>query len=77
MLQQGIITPSRSPWRSPVVTVSKPDGTIHLRIDFRKLNWITCFDAFPLPQVGNVLECIEKAKYILTLDLAKGYLQIA
>ena len=76
MLAQGIITPSRSPWRSPLVAVDKPDGSLRLCVDFRKLNAITQFDAFSMPQVNELVERIGQANFISTLDLAKGYWQI-
>ncbi|KYO19557.1 hypothetical protein Y1Q_0007488 [Alligator mississippiensis] len=76
MQEQGIIRPSHSPWRSPIVPVSKPDGSLRLCIDFRKLNALTMFDAFPMPYVSHLIERIGEARYISTLDLAKGYWQI-
>lgn len=41
MLALGIITKSRSPWRSPLVAVPKQDGLLRLCVDFRKLNAIS------------------------------------
>lgn len=34
VLQAGIIEPSVSPWKSPLVIVPKPEGTIHICLDF-------------------------------------------
>lgn len=45
-------------------------------VDYRKLNEVATFDAFPMPQVDDVVEKIRQEKYILTLDLTKGYWQI-
>ena len=56
MLQLGIIEPSRRPWRRYPVMVPKPDGKMRLCIDFRQLNEISKFDAFPMATVEDLLE---------------------
>lgn len=56
--------------------VPKPDGTIRVCVDFRKVNEVAVFDAFPVSQREEMIEKIGQAKYISTLDLMKGYWQI-
>ena len=73
MLQAGIIRQSVSPWASPVVLVPKKDGTIRVCVDFRKVNGVSKFDAYPMPRAEDVFEQIGQAELISTLDLRKGY----
>ena len=40
MLEQGVIQRSRSPWASPIVLVTKRDGTMGLCVDYHHLNSI-------------------------------------
>ena len=75
MLDMGIIQPSTSPWASPIVLVEKKDGDVRFCVDFRKLK-VSKFDAYPMPRVEEVLESVGAARFISTLDLAKGYWQI-
>ncbi|KYO45139.1 hypothetical protein Y1Q_0007428 [Alligator mississippiensis] len=42
----------------------------------KRLNAMEVFDAFPMPHVAELVERIGDARYISTLDLAKGYWQI-
>jgi hypothetical protein len=72
MLEAGVIEESNSEWCSPIVLVPKPDGTIRFCNDFRKLNEISKFDAYPMPRI----ERLGTARYISTLDLTKGYWQV-
>jgi hypothetical protein len=75
MLQAGIITPSESPWASPIVLVEQPNKT-RLCIDYRKLNQVTKKDAYPLPRVDEILNTIGTSNYFSSLDAASGYWQV-
>eukprot|EP00063_Salmo_salar_P025760 XP_014000595.1 PREDICTED: RNA-directed DNA polymerase homolog [Salmo salar] len=44
--------------------------------NFRGVNAISTFDAYPMPSVDELLERLGKAKFITTLDLTKGYWQV-
>ena len=74
MLENNIIKPSNSPWSSSIVLVRKKDGTWRFCIDFRKLNDVTVKDAFPLPQVADLMDNLAGHQYFSTLDLANGIL---
>ena len=72
----GVIRPSKSPYASPVVLVTKKDGSLRLCIDYRKLNSCSTRDAFPLPRIEEALEALGQAKFFSTLDLTSGYWQV-
>lgn len=72
----GIIRRSFSPYSAPVVPVRKPDGTLRLCIDYRKLNQITKGDSFPIPNLVDTLFSLQGMKFFSTIDLIKGYYQI-
>lgn len=76
MLDLEIIEESQSEWSSPIVLVPKPNGTLRFCNDFRKLNEVSRFDAYPMPRVDELIERLGPARYITTLDLTKGYWQI-
>jgi len=76
MLQMGIITRSDSPWASPIVVVPKPDGSIRLCVDYRKVNSISVPDPFPLPRIENLVDKVGRAKYLTKIDMTRGYWQV-
>lgn len=72
----GIIEPSSSEYRSRLVPRQKSDGTIRLAIDYRDLNAITVKDAFPMPNIHQIVHRLSRAKLFSKIDLTKGYYQI-
>ena len=80
-LDEGIIVPSTSPFNSPVwIVPKKPDSQgrprMRMVIDFRKLNEKTISDAYPLPNIIDILDQLGQAQYFSTFDLASGFHQI-
>ena len=76
MLQLRVIEESHSALSSLVVLVSKPDGSFRFCNDFRRLNGVSEFDAYPMPRVDELIERLGPARYLTTLDLTKGYWQV-
>lgn len=65
MLQNGKAVPSQSSWSSPC-----------LLTDYRKLNAVTKLDSFPLPRIDDCIDYVGPAKFVMKLDLLKGYWQV-
>lgn len=42
-------------------------------VDFRKVNAVSKFDAYPMPQVDELIDRLGAALFFPTLDLTKGY----
>ena len=62
-----------------IVTKKKDsEGNIRWRIviDFRRLNEKTIGDAYPLPNIVEILDQLGSAKYFSIFDLASGFHQI-
>lgn len=77
MLRDNIIEPSTSPWAAPVVIVNRADTDPRFCVDFRGLNQVTQKDSYPLPRVDESLDFLARGKFVSTLDLARGYWQVA
>ena len=71
-----MIEPSSSSWASPVVLVTKKDGSICLCVDFRKVNNLTIKDSYPLPRMDDSIDALSGSKWFSTLDLLSGYWQV-
>lgn len=76
MLCLDVIEPSRSAWRSPIVLVPKPDDTIRFCMDYREVNKLATFDAYPMPQADILIGQLGQAQFLSALDLMKGYWQV-
>ena len=76
MVKSGTLVPSQSPWSSAMVPVRKPDGSIRLCIDYRRLNSVTQPDPYMMPRVQDLLDRISQARWLSKLDLNKGFYQI-
>ena len=75
---QGIIRPSVSPWRAQAF-VTREDGTHKRRmvVDYSDtINRFTELDAYPMPNVLEMVEKISQYRYFATFDMKSAYHQI-
>ncbi|XP_063994529.1 uncharacterized protein LOC135172231 [Diachasmimorpha longicaudata] len=78
---RGIIKPSDSPYSSPIWIVPKKEDSLgnkrwRMVIDYRSLNEKTIGDAYPLPNINEILDQLGNAQYFSSFDLASGFHQI-
>ena len=75
LLMLGFIKPSTSPYGTPVFFVKEPTK-LRLVFDFRKLNEKTVKNRTALPNMREVIDRLQGAKYFTKLDLMAGFHQI-
>ncbi len=75
-LQKGWIAHSKSPAGAPILFVPKKDGGLRLCVDYRGLNKVTVKNRYPLPLIGEILDCLVGAKRYTKLDLKDAYYRI-
>ena len=80
ILDKGFISPSYSPWSSPVVLAPKKseNGVPKNRfcVDFRALNAVTKYDSYPLPRYEETTSTLSGSKFFPVLDCYSGFWQI-
>ena len=78
MEKNGIITPVTEPtdWCAPIVPVLKPNGSVRICVDLKRLNAHVKREHFPLPTVEDTLAKLANSKIFSTLDTNSGFWQI-
>ena len=76
LLKKGFVEPSKSPFGAPVFFVKKADGSLRMVCDWRELNKITVKNKACLPNVDDLFDTVQGARYFTKLDLRSGYNQI-
>ena len=76
MFKRGWIHLSKSPFGSLILFIKKPDGSLHLCVDYRKLKAMTIKNRYSLPLISELLDRIKNAKYYTKLDLRDAFNQL-
>ncbi|XP_066946102.1 uncharacterized protein [Macrobrachium rosenbergii] len=58
LLNNGLASPSCSPWASYCILVAKPNGKVRMCTDYRRVNSVTQKDSYPLPRILDILDNI-------------------
>ena len=69
MLEGNVKEHSSSAWSSPIVLVTKKDGSTRFCVDYRCLNDRTVKDAYPISRVDECLDSLTGSKWFSCLDL--------
>jgi len=76
LLEKGWVIDSHSHYVAPIIFVEKPDATLQMCVDYRRLNSIAAKHRYPLPYIENLLDKLHGAHVFTKLDLASGYHQV-
>lgn len=77
LLSQGIIEESRSPWRAQVLITRSINSKKRLVIDYSQtVNKYTQLDAYPLPNMEEIISRVSKFSFFSAIDLKSAYHQI-
>ena len=76
MLAAGVIEKSRSNYCSPIVLVTKKDGSTRFAVDYRQLNSHTKAYSYYLPQIDDILNDLRDSTVYTSLDLKNAFWQL-
>jgi hypothetical protein len=72
-LATGTIQSSKSPQTSPFFFVPKKDGLVHSCPDYRYVNFHTVKNAYPLPLISDLVDCLQGSCVFTKMDIRWGY----
>ena len=72
-LKKGFISLSHAPYTSPVLFAAKPNGSLRVCVDYRKLNAITKRNRYPIPLIEETLAKVIGCKYLTKLDVIAAF----
>ena len=61
MLNKNLFQPNVSPWRTPILSFRKKDGTMRLYIDYIMLNKVTTKKWYPLCSIDDLFDQMKGA----------------
>ncbi|MBW0551124.1 hypothetical protein O181_090839 [Austropuccinia psidii MF-1] len=72
-VEKGFIRPSSSSTGAPVLFVKKKDGGLRLCVDYRKLNFVTRQNRYPVPPMNQLLTVFNGSTIFSKIDLCGAY----
>jgi hypothetical protein len=77
LVKDGIIEPSKSPWRAQVLVAGGGHSKKRLVIDYSQtINRFTHLDAYPLPNIDDMIKEVAQYEVFTCLDLKSAYHQV-
>ncbi|KAG8179723.1 hypothetical protein JTE90_006628 [Oedothorax gibbosus] len=77
LLDEGVIEPSKSPWRAQVFVVKGDNHKPRMVVDYsQNINKYTLLDGYPLPRIDDLINKVSQYKVLSTVDLASAYHQV-
>lgn len=74
--RDGLISPSSSPYQSPIVVVHKKDGSIRVCCDYSEFKKIVKPHDYPLPNIHKIWYAQVGARYYETADLRSNQMLV-
>jgi hypothetical protein len=76
LLQTRLLSPSTSPFASPVLLVQKKDGTWRFCVDYKKLKSITIKNKFPMSLIEEILDELHGSKFFSRFNFKASFHQV-
>ena len=76
LLEAKIISPSCSPFASPIVLVRKKNNSLRLCVDYRAVNRFTVKDSYAIPKIDDLFLTLNGGQWFTSMDLSKAYYQV-
>ena len=76
LLEAGVLRHCSSEYRSPLIPIKKPDGSLRIVNAYQAINAKTKDDLYPMSNPVDILTKAAGKRYITKIDLSKAFLQI-